>query len=441
MAKEKLTQEIREAIDQIRLIDAHEHIRRREDIVREGANLYTISKYGVFFPDLITSGMPPHLYDKSSSPSKTKDIWKILGPYIENIYNTGYYRTLMVAFRDLYGFKDNEITEKNWEILNKNILESYQREDWYDFVLKNKLNIEVAFLDAFWDPGYIEVDKKYFLPAPGMDPFVFVRSGKHFAANAPSSFSPKDWWPSNPLDDIMNKWKLAFETLNDYINIIDFAFRKIKEYGGYAIKLRIAYNRDLTIDNVQKSEAEKIFNKKEDDITAQDAKKIEDFIVRIIIEKSTEYNFPVQLHTGMHGIPGNPPQRGNPYQLINLLNEYPKTKFILFHGSYPFIAEMTSLVKSYPNAYLDICWLPWLLYENLKKYLSEWLSVLPCNKIMISGDAECVERCYSALFFAKKCFAEVLSDHVERGYYSKNTAIKIANKLFRENPQTVYNMK
>jgi predicted TIM-barrel fold metal-dependent hydrolase len=101
---------------------------------------------------------------------------------------------------------------------------------------------------------------------------------------------------------------------------------------------------------------------------------------------------------------------------------------------------MTSLVKSYPNAYLDMCWLPWLLYENLTKYLSEWLSVLPCNKIMVSGDAECVERAYSAFFFAKKCFAHVLSDHIEKGYYSKKTAIDIAKKIFRKNAQNVYNM-
>ena len=345
----------------------------------------------------------------------------------------------MVAFKDLYNFSNDEITGENWQTLSRRITKAYQREDWYDFVMRKRLNIEVAFLDAFWEPGYLDRDG-LFVPGPGMDPFVWVRSGRHFTANAPSVFSPSGWWPASPIDDIRKKWGVGFETLDEYLALIDLALSKVRDNGGHAIKLRVAYNRDLQVSKVSRTEAEAIFCKTEEDLTAEDAKHFEDYAIRTVIEKATELNFPVQLHTGMHGIPGNPPQRGNPLQLVNLLMEYPRTKFILFHASYPFVGEMASLVKSFPNAYLDICWMPWLLDVNLTRYLKEWLAVLPCSKMMVSGDAETVERAYSAFVFAKRCFAEALADYVEEGLYSKETAARIAEKVFRKNAQAVYSI-
>ena len=87
MAKKVLVEEMREKIDRISIIDPHEHIRKRTDLVREGANLFMMAKYGVFFPDLINAGMPAHLWD--TAPASEDEIWERIGPYIENIQNTG----------------------------------------------------------------------------------------------------------------------------------------------------------------------------------------------------------------------------------------------------------------------------------------------------------------------------------------------------------------
>jgi predicted TIM-barrel fold metal-dependent hydrolase len=160
----------------------------------------------------------------------------------------------------------------------------------------------------------------------------------------------------------------------------------------------------------------------------------------MIIQTATENDVPIQLHSGLFGNCGNDPQKGNPLQLINIFSEYSGTKFILFHGSYPFSSEMAAVVRGFPNVFLDICWTPWMLHNNLQKYLSEWLALIPCNKILVGGDSECIERVYAAMITAKKCVAEVLADYVQRGTYSKRMAMTVARKMFRENAQAVYGL-
>lgn len=435
----ELVEEMKSEINEIPIIDGHEHIRKQINLTTEGVNLFTSLKYSIGWIDLISAGMPPKQWATNSADPK--DDWEKIKPYMDSVQTTGCFTTLMSAYRDLYDFQDREITEENWEKLSHKISEAYQRKDWYEFVLKKKLNIEKILVDVLEDPGSLEMPGSLdlFIPTLAMDPFLRVRSNKFYCGD--SVFNPGGgWFPSDPLGNLLEKWGVFFETFDEYLKLIDLAFEKLRGKKGAAIKFRFAYVRDMTISQVVKSQAEKIFYMDEEEITRQQAKQLEDYIVGVIIRKAIENNFPIQVHTGAPGDMGNFPQRGNPLQLTNLFLEYPRAKFILFHGSYPWTGEMAVLVKGYPNVYLDICWLPWLLHDTLKKYLSEWLVLIPSNKIMVAGDCETVERCYSAMSVAKNCFAQVLADYIEDGYYTKRMAINIAKKVFRENCQNIYHV-
>jgi len=275
MAEEKILKGIREEIDKISIVDSHEHIRRQSDFIADRQNLFTSLRHCLVYPDFISAGTASTDWERNST--EPEEGWKRIKPYIGDVKTTSYFRTLMIAYKDLFDFRYGEITDANWRELSNKISEVYQREDWYEFVFKQKLNIDVAIWDAFWDPGALEVEKKFFIPTLRMDPFLFVRS--------------KKFVPEYLIEKISEKWGVVYETFDEYLGLIDLAFRKIKEQGRVCIKIAVAYCRPLVFEDVTKTKAEKIFYMPEDEIRRADAKKLEDYIMRFIIRK-TWFNLP-----------------------------------------------------------------------------------------------------------------------------------------------------
>jgi predicted TIM-barrel fold metal-dependent hydrolase len=436
----KLTEELRNEINQIPVIDGHEHIRNKQNLITEGVHLFSNIKYSIGWMDLISCGMPPDYWLMNSGNPKYD--WKKLEPYMDRVMTTGTFTTLMTAYRDLYGFKDKEITKDNWQELSAKLTETYQKKDWYEIVLRKKLNIDKILIDVVESPGSLDIpgSPDLFVPSLAMDPFLFVKSEKFYSGF--SIFNPGGgWFPSDPCGRLLRSWGVYYETFEDYISLIDLAYQKLRAAGGVAIKLRFAYRRDMKIDKVSKQEAEKVFNMDEEDITRTEATKLENYICRTIIQKAMENDIAVQVHTGFLGDMGNTHEHGNPLQLNNLFQEYAKARFVLFHGGYPWAGETCALLKGFPNVYADLCFMPWLMHNTLKNYLSEILTLVSNNKIMIGGDCETVERCYSAMTCAKDCMASVLADFVQEDTFNKEMAVKVAKRVFRENGLFVYRIK
>jgi hypothetical protein len=436
MNGKNIVEQLLNEINNINMIDTHEHIRRLEDMRAEGSNLFTSLKYSLVSIDCISSGMPPEYWSNNVDQDMN---WKRTKPYLDNVKSANYYRTLVMnTYRDLYGFEHDEITDDNWKELSERISQAYDHDDFYEKIFK-KLNVKVALLDPFWDPGYVAPPESLFVPAPGMDPFIFVRSGKTRVTN-PGGFND-NWWRENPLLDVLKKWGVYFETFDEYMDIIDHAFERLQKNNGVGIKLRIGYSRPLKVDNVSKVTAEGIFNKSEDELTPEEVKQLEDFLIRRIIIRAIEYNFPIQIHTGLQGNLGGYTHYSDPLLLTNLFRDYPQAKFVIFHGSFPWASEAGVIVKGYPNVYLELCWLSWLLEDSAKKYLHEWLGLVPINKIVVGGDSETIDRAYTALKLSKKLVADVLAEKVVTGYYSREIALHCIKKIFDENPRDIYGIE
>lgn len=87
---------------------------------------------------------------------------------------------------------------------------------------------------------------------------------------------------------------------------------------------------------------------------------------------------PFQIHTGHARIQGS-----NPMNLLNLIEAMPKTKFILFHGGYPWIGETGAIMQRHgrhvwigPRSGCRRSATPW----GSRAY-QEWLEVMPSNWI------------------------------------------------------------
>lgn len=73
---------------------------------------------------------------------------------------------------------------------------------------------------------------------------------------------------------------------------------------------------------------------------------------------AAELDMPVQLHTGHMAGVRNRVDKANARHLATVLELHRDVRFDLFHGNWPYMGDLLFLVKNYPNAYLNCCWLP-----------------------------------------------------------------------------------
>ena len=162
-------------------------------------------------------------------------------------------------------------------------------------------------------------------------------------------------------------------------------------------------------------------------------------MVHKVIQFAGEIGLPVQIHTGLQEGNENIITNSNPTLLVSLFREYKKVKFDIFHGSYPYVGELAALAKNFPNVYVDMCWLHIVSPYKAREALSEWLDTVPSNKIFgFGGDYRFVEGVYGHSIIARENIAKVLADKVEEVVLTERRAVKIVEKLLKQNAENLF---
>ena len=132
-------------------------------------------------------------------------------------------------------------------------------------------------------------------------------------------------------------------------------------------------------------------------------------------------------------------QGSNPMLLVDLIEANPKTKFILFHGGYPWVGETGAIVHAArPHVWVDSVWLPTISYTMAKRAFHEWLEVMPSDRIMWGADCNHAEGIYGATEMTRRCLAEVLAEQVDRGELSEEHAVRIGRQILRDNALALF---
>jgi len=114
-------------------------------------------------------------------------------------------------------------------------------------------------------------------------------------------------------------------------------------------------------------------------------------------------------------------------------------RFAVFHGSYPHLAELTGLAKSFHNVYLDLAWFHLLSEHQARTWLAEWLDVLPHNKIFaFGGDVFLFFGICSHLEIARENVAAVLAQRIADGRSDIDEAAQTVQLLFHDNPWNTF---
>ena len=335
---------------------------------------------------------------------------------------TSFYRYMLPAFQDLYGIDFDRITDTQARALNARIYRNYLDQRWLYEVVTEKANIELMFNDPYW--ARFEFRRDYPFGVQVFNVTTLVR-GFH-----PTEFKA-------PADDpyyFAKQQGLPVKSLDDYLAVLERLFKEAKSKGCVCLKTTLAYQRTLLFEKVPKARAAKVFGRPKAELTDEQIKEFEDYIMWRLVELSAKHDLPFQIHTGQARIQGS-----NPMLLVDLIEANPKTKFILFHGGFPWVGETGAIVMRHgAHVWIDSVWLPTLSYTMAKRAFHEWLDVMPSSRILWGADCNHAEGIYGATELTRRCLAEVLAERVDRGDLGEADARRIGKQVLRDNALALF---
>ncbi len=419
---------IEKAVNDIRLIDTHEHFVMEKQVTANSNFDFTHLFQQYIKDDLISAGMSTSaLKMVTGSVFSIADRWEIVKPFWYSMRTTGYGRVTIIAANDLFGISD--INDDTYQELSKRINDS-MKPGWYRHVLKDKAKIDISIIDWGFKPnrGHVKFDKEFYVHVERYDDFINV-----------FSFSK--------IEKFGKEYGIEVKSLDDYIHTLEKAFQAGLEYEMVGIKSALAYKRIIQYDDVSKEKAEEVFTKiltrdiSLPKLSFESVKPLQDYMMHRLLDLADKNDLPVQIHTGLQAGNGNTITNSNPTHLNNLFHEYPDIKFCIFHGSYPYGGELSVLAKTFPNVFIDMTWSEIISPYYSERYLHEWLETVPANKIMaFGGDYGTVEGAYAHSVMARRVVAKVLIEKVASGYITEEEAIDIANRILRENAMEIFKL-
>jgi predicted TIM-barrel fold metal-dependent hydrolase len=347
--------------------------------------------------------------------------WKVAEADFDNSRARGAYRVMLPIFKDLYGVDFETISTEEAKTLSDRIERNMENPDWADEVLHKKANIEIMVIDAFWRAPHYGDHYPFTVSAVNVQ---WMLKGFHPSQIRSRSQSPYEFAARN---------KIEIKSLDDYVGVLDRMLAEAKQRGAVCLKSAIAYQRTLRFDRVPKERAEEAFGKRRKEVNRAQIKAFEDYVFWRLAELSAKHDLPFQIHTGHARI-----QSSNPMNLVNLIAANPKTKFILFHGGFPWVGETGMIALRYPNVWVDSCWLPTLSPTMAKRAYQEWLDMFSSNRIMWGSDTRTIEGSYGMAVSARRCIVEALAEKVVAKELREEDARRIVRQILRANALAMF---
>lgn len=414
-----------EYIDDLDIIDTHEHLPAREedrdfdtDALKEYMQQYLKR-------DIQSAGLTDEALRKVHDLDRPlMERWAIVEPFWEACRITGYGRSLDIAVKELYGIP--EINRDTIEELTERFKDSLSI-GHYEKVLREKCRIRIGLLDQGND---LDCDRRYFRPIFRVDHMII----------------PKSW---EILESIENRTGIRLCCFEDWLDACEKVLDDAVAGGSVGLKCALAYERSLDFPRGDRSRAEAVFNRILDmrrylgyEIRSlEQSAEFENTMMHHILRLANRKKLTFQFHTGLQSGKGNHIANSDPALLSNLFLEYPDVRFDLFHMGYPYQQTTSALAKCFRNVYIDMCWAHIISPFASRRALSEFLDSVPASKICaFGGDYHIVDAVYGHQYLARLNVSRVLAEKVDEGTASLDRAKKIAKMLFYDNPARIYDL-
>ncbi|MGQ9616659.1 MAG: amidohydrolase family protein [Spirochaetota bacterium] len=340
--------------------------------------------------------------------------------FLQLIRHRSYFVWFQKALQELYNFK-KQITSDNWLEISNLINEAHKNPEHHLNILTKNCRYKKIILDAYWNPGSDNGFPELFIPTFRINMFLYSYDknvSDHNGNNALLLYKRK---PKN---------------IDEFISFMEEIIQKKKAQGCIALKSALAYDRNLAFRETSKKDAERIFNKSGREASIEDILLFQGYTFFEICRIAARLELPLQCHTGLGEL-----DRTNAIQLREVIVKNPDTKFILFHGGYPWTDDICALVHRYPNVYVDLCWLPLISPSAAERLINELIEVGNSDKMMWGCDTWTSEESYAALLALRHVLANVLRKKVEDGYTGIGDAFSIIDRVTSFNASELYRIR
>jgi len=347
--------------------------------------------------------------------------WQRFRPFLSRIRTGSYARSALMTVRDLLGFDD--LNDETYQAVSAALWEM-NTPGLYNRILRERCNIAACI--ECWVPR----DAAY--------PDYF-----HHLAASPEVV---DLTTRSAVNQLAAKADQDIRTIDDALRCMSLMVERWRsDPKVVGIKSAHAYTRSIGFRKRTAHEAEAVFNMVltgGDDVpSAQEKIVLQDFLMFELVARANAAQFPMVFHTGLQAGNYNRIENAHPLLLQPLLEEFPGVRIDLFHGGMPWVREIAVLAKYFPGVHLNMAWMHMISPAQARSALSEWLDMVPNNKIFgFGGDYHIVENVYGHLTFARGNIAEVLARKVERGAMSRSEAGLVARRLLFDNPREFYGL-
>jgi predicted TIM-barrel fold metal-dependent hydrolase len=227
---------------------------------------------------------------------------------------------------------------------------------------------------------------------------------------------------------------------DDYLQFVDASVRRRVSEGAIGLKIVSAYVRAIDFAPASYDDAARNYAALASKREAPRAP-LENYIARRLAQYAADHGLPMQIHVGMgHPEPGMRIANTAPFLLESLIDtpSLNRLKVILLHGGYPFGSELASLAQTYGNVFIDFSWMPYLHHFYLRQKLSEWLEILPANKLLYGSDTSAPEFHVAAASYTRGSLNHVLNDGYARRVWDAKQVEWLARRILFENTADVY---
>lgn len=323
------------------------------------------------------------------------------------------------ALDNLFNF-GGRITEENWDSISEKVKAVLPDPKFHEFVYTSKCKYSRAILDAYWNPGSDNDRPDLYVPTFRINSFLY--------GNHPLS---KDH-NGNNAQILYGECK----NLDEYLAMLDSTIGTMKAKGCVCLKSALAYDRALDFKEQSKKAAERVFMKPPNNVAPEELKIFGNYIFDHICTLALKHDLPIQNHTGLGRLGGS-----NPMNLIPMIEKHPHTKFVLFHGGYPWMDEICALAHNYHNVFVDLCWLPAISTSASERMLHSLLeSARNSSCITWGGDCWMVTESYAYTLAIRQVLKKVLSEKIAEGYLTEERAKRLAERILFVNAKELYKL-
>ena len=419
-------------IAQTRIVDTHEHILPRADLGQE-LGLMALLGRSYLMSELVSAGMPPDAWGRGSDSwrraeyAPAEQIWDAMQPYLPAVKDSGFYGIWQAALGHLYDVPEAEITTENWRDISEDVRRNYSNAGWMSTVLYDRARFDAVVVDNYW-----RIDD----PTPAVAAACTALRANTFIYGP--GYTQRNT-NNTTVEDIADSWDMPLASFQDYLDLVERAFALYSGNRLVAVKIAVAYERDLAFDSVPDAELSSLFAKVLAGQCAPEVRRrFQDGMVHHVLRMAETKRLPVQVHTGLQGGNSNVVGNTDPAPLARLFIEYPDVRFSLLHMGYPFVDQALALAKMFPNVYLDMAWhaglSPYLAVDTLKKAIG----TMPVNKITWGADSHIVEEAYGASVVFRAVLRRALDDMMRERGMDERRAAEVAVMIMRTNAASLF---